>query len=221
MGLESWQQDDPVVAGQPARQLPMELVHQVRYSLPHSRLCAAHLAALAPVGFLGSAADEVVQPVAEALDAPEGVVAELAAVGFGKVGEKGANAGVERHYAITAWGLDVALRRVRNDEPVSAALLHQSAFFVLRRDGFGHPQWSEHGVIDAVLRHGVVWNVAGLLGVLPAAVAELGELFIGSVALCLVCLEFHVEGLDVAHGPAGVPDCGALHLVGNEIPLGM
>ena len=109
----------------------MELVHQVRYSLPHSRLCAAHLPTLSSVGFLGSAADEVVEPVAEPLDAPEGVVAELAAVGFGKVGEKGANAGVERHYAITAWGLNVALRRVRNDEPVSAALLHQSAFFVL------------------------------------------------------------------------------------------
>ena len=108
----------------------MELVHQVRYSLPHSRLCAAHLAALAPVGFLGSAADQVVQPVAEPLDAAEGVVADLAAFGFGKVGEKGANAGVERHYAITAWGLNVALRRVRDNEPVSAALLHESAFFV-------------------------------------------------------------------------------------------
>ncbi len=159
--------------------------------------------------------------MAEPLDAPEGVVAELAAFGFGKVGEKGANAGVERHYAITAWGLNVALRRVRNDEPVPAVLPHQSAFFVLRRDGFGHPQRSEHGVIDAVLRHGVVWYVAGLLGVLPAAVAELGELFVGSVAVCLVCLEFQVEGLDVAHGPAGVPDCRALHLVGNRVPFGM
>ena len=98
----------------------MELVHQVGDSLPHSRLCAAHLAALAPVGFLGSAADEIVEPVTEPLDAAEGVVAELAAFGFGKVPEKGANAGVERHYAITAWGLNVALRRVRNDEPVSA-----------------------------------------------------------------------------------------------------
>ena len=135
----------------------MELVHQVGYSLPHSRLCAAHLPTLASVGFLGSAADEVVEPVAEPLDAAEGVVAELAAFGFGKVGEKGANAGVERHYAITAWGLNVALRRVRDGEPVEAAFLHQSAFFVLRRNGFGHPQRSEHGVIDAVLRHGVVW----------------------------------------------------------------
>ena len=56
--------------------------------------------------------------MAEPLNAPEGVVAELAAFGFGKVREKGANARVERDYAITAWGLDVALRRVRNDEPV-------------------------------------------------------------------------------------------------------
>ena len=100
----------------------MEFVHQVGYSLPHAGLGAAHLAALASVRCLGSAADEVVEPVAEPLDAAEGVVAELAAVGFGKVREKGANAGVERDYAITAWGLDVALRRVRDNEPVEAAL---------------------------------------------------------------------------------------------------
>ena len=111
----------------------------------------------------------------EPLDAAEGVVAEFAAVGFGKVGEKGANAGVERHYAITAWGLNVALRRVRDGEPVEAALLHQSAFFVLRWNGLGHVQRSQNSVIDAVLRHGVVRYVAGLLGVLAAAVAELGE----------------------------------------------
>ena len=49
---------------------------------------------------------------------------------------------------------------VRNDEPIEAALLHQSAFFVLRRDDLSHPQRSEHGVLDAVLRHGVVWYVA-------------------------------------------------------------
>ena len=55
------------------------------------------------------------------------------------------------------------------------------------RDGFGHPQRSQNGVIDAVLRHGVVWYVAGLLGVLAAAVAELGELFVGSLVVCLVC----------------------------------
>ena len=164
----------------------MEFVHQVRYSLPHSRLCAAHLPTLSSVGFLGGAADEVVEPVAEPLDTAKGVVAKLAAFGFGKVREKGANAGVERHYAITAWGLNVALRRVRNDEPIEAAFLHQSAFFVLRRDGFGHPQRSEYGVIDAMLRHGVVWYVAGLLGVLAAAVAELGERFVDSLAVCLV-----------------------------------
>ena len=89
-----------------------------------------------------SATDQVVQPVAEPLDAAKGVVANLAAVGFGKVGEKGANARVERDYAITAWGLDVALRRVWNSEPVKAALLHQSAFFLPRRNGLSHPQRS-------------------------------------------------------------------------------
>ena len=150
----------PVIAGEPASQLPMEFVHQVRDALSHSRLCAAHLPTLAPVGFLGSAADEVVQPVTEPLDAPEGVVADLAAFGFGKVREKSTNARVKRHYAITAWGLNVALRRVRNDEPVPAALLYQPAFLLLRRDGFGHPQRSENGVIDAVLRHSIVWYVA-------------------------------------------------------------
>ena len=133
--------------------------------------------------------------MAEPLDAPEGVVAELAAVGFGKVREKGANAGVERNYAITAWGLNVALRRVRDGEPVEAALLHQPAFFVLRRDGFGHPQRSQNGVLDAVLRDRIVRYVAGLLGVLAAAVAELGELFVGSVALCLVDLSSRLKVL--------------------------
>ena len=146
------------------------------------RACAAaHLPTLASVGFLDGAADEVVEPVAEPLDTAEGVVAKLAAVGFGKVREKGANAGVERHYAITAWGLNVALRRVRDGEPVKAAFLHQSAFLVLRWNGLGHVQRSQNSVIDAVLRHGVVRYVAGLLGVLPAAVAELGECFVGSL----------------------------------------
>ena len=138
----------------------MELVHQVSYSLPHSRLRAAHLPTLSSVGFLGSAADQVVEPVAEPLDAPEGVVADLAAVGFGKVGEKGANAGVERHYAITAWGLDVALRRVRYDQPIEAALLHQPAFFLPRRNDLSHPQRSQNGVIDAVLSDRVIRYVA-------------------------------------------------------------
>ena len=82
------------------------------------------------------------------------------AFGFGKVREKGANAGVERHYAITAWGLDVALRRVRDGEPIEAALLHQPAFLVPRRDDLSHPQRSQNGVIDAMLRHGVVRYVA-------------------------------------------------------------
>ena len=121
---------------------------------------------------------------------PEGVVAELAAFGFGKVREKGANARVKRHYAITAWALDVALRRVRGNEPVTAPFLHQSAFFVPCRDGLGHPQRSQNGVIDAVLRHGVVWYVAGLLGVLAAAVAKLGECFFCSLAVYLAGLEF-------------------------------
>ena len=96
----------------------MQFVHQIDDALPQSGLRPAHPAATFVVGFGISAADQVVQPVAEALNAPEGVVAELAAVGFGKVREKGANARVERHYAITAWGLNVALRRVRHHQPV-------------------------------------------------------------------------------------------------------
>ena len=80
--------------------------------------------------------------MAEPLDASEGSVANLAAVGFGEERHEGANARVQRHYAITAWGLDVALRRVWNSEPVKAALLHQSAFLLPRRNSLGHPQRS-------------------------------------------------------------------------------
>ena len=140
---------------------------------------------------------------------------------FGKVGEKGANAGVERHYAITAWGLNVALRRVRNDEPVSAALLHESAFFVPCWDSFGHPQRSENGVIDAVLRHGVVWYVARLTGVLAAAEPQLGELLVLPLTAGSVSRQLPIEGLDVAHGPAGVPHRRPFHLVRYRLPLGM
>ena len=90
---------------------------------------------------------------------------------------------------------------------------------MLRWNGLGHVQRSQNSVIDALLRHGVVWYVAGLLGVLAAAEPQLCEWFVGSVAVCLVELEFQVEGLDVAHGPAGVPDCGALHLVRYRLPF--
>ena len=131
LGLKGRQQDDFVIAGEPASSLPVQFVHQVDDPLPQSGLRPPHPTAFLVVGFGIGAADQVVQPVAEPLDAAKGVVANLAAVGFGKAREKGANARVERHYAITAWGLDVALRRVRNDQPIQAALLHQSAFFVL------------------------------------------------------------------------------------------
>ena len=107
----------------------MQFVHQIDDPLPQSGLCPTHPATTFVVGFGISATDQVVQPVAEALNAPEGVVADLAAVGFGKVREKGANARVERHYAITAWGLDVALRWVRHDQPIEAALLHRDNLF--------------------------------------------------------------------------------------------
>ena len=82
------------------------------------------------------------------------------AFSFGKVGAKGANAGVERDYAITAWGLNVALRRVRHHQPIEAALLHQSGFLLPRRNDLSHPQWSQNGVIDAVLRDRVTRYVA-------------------------------------------------------------
>ena len=52
------------------------------------------------------------------------------------------------------------LRRVRNDEPVQAALLHQSAFLLPRRNDLSHPQRSQNGVIDAVLRDRVIRYVA-------------------------------------------------------------
>ena len=56
---------------------------------------------------------------------------------------------------------------------------------------------------------------------MAAAVAELGECFVGSLVVCLAGLEFQVEGLDVGHGPAGVPHCRSHHLVGNRIPFGV
>ena len=200
----------------------MELVHQVRYSLPRSRLCAAHLPTLSSVGCLGSAADEVVEPVAEPLDAAEGVVAELAAFGFGKVGEKGANAGVERHYAITAWGLNVALRRVRDNEPVEAAFLYQSAFFVLLlgwlRPSAAVRAWCDRRRAPSRRRpvcSRTAWGSSG-------CGSRVGRMSSSALWPCVwLELEFQVEGLDVGHGAAGVSDCGALHLVGNRIPFGM
>ena len=116
--------------------------------------------------------------MAQPLDAAEGLVADLATFSLGKVREKGANTGVQRHYAITAWGLDVALRRVRNYEPVLATLLHQPAFLLLRWDGLGHPQRSQDRVVNAVLGNSVVGNVAGLTRVLPATETQLREILV-------------------------------------------
>ena len=97
---------------------------------------------------------------------------------IGKVREKGANARVERDHAITAWGLNVALRWVGNDQPVQATFLHQSAFLLPRRNGLGHPQRSKNAVIDAVLSDRVIRYVARLTGVFPAAEPQLGKLFV-------------------------------------------
>ena len=80
--------------------------------------------------------------MAEALYPPEGLVSDLAAFGFGEEREKGADAGVERHCAITAWGLDVALRWVGRHQPVLASMPYQSGFFGILRDGLGHPPWA-------------------------------------------------------------------------------
>ena len=76
-------------------------------------------------------------------------MADLAAVGFGEVRDEGANAGTQRNHSITARDLNVAARRVRNDQPILTPFLHQSAFSWPRRDGLSHPQWSQDGVIDA------------------------------------------------------------------------
>ena len=142
LGLKGRQQNDLVGAGEPAGDLPVQFVHQVDDALSEAGLCMPHPATALMVGFGIGAADQVVQMVAQSLDAPKSPVANLAAVGFGEVREKGANAGVERYHAITTWGLDVALRRVRNHQPVQATFLHQSTFLLPRRDGLGHPQRS-------------------------------------------------------------------------------
>ena len=221
LSLEGREQDDLVSAGQPARSLPMQFVHQVDDSLPYTGLCLPHLAALPAARFSVGAADQVVQMVAEPLDASKGVMGDLAAVGFGKVREKGTNAGVERHYAIAAWGLNVALRWVWNDQPVQAAFLYQSAFLLPRRGGLGHPQRSYNLWVDTVLKNSVVGDVAGLTGVLAAAKVEFGELFVQSLSTPVVLSQLLVELLDVAHGPAGVAHRGTLHLVGDVSPLRM
>ena len=76
-------------------------------------------------------------------------------------------------------------------------------------------------MIDALLRHGVVRYVARLTGVLAAAEVEFSEFLVQSSSTLVVNGQLPVEGLDVAHGPAGVPDRGSFHLVGNVSPLGM
>ena len=76
-------------------------------------------------------------------------------------------------------------------------------------------------MIDALLRHGVVRYVGRLTGVLAAAEVEFSEFLVQSSSTLVVNGQLPVEGLDVAHGPAGVPDRGSFHLVGNVSPLGM
>ena len=94
----------------------------------------------------------------ESLDTPEGLVCDLAAIGFGKEREEGAYTWVERHCAITSWGLDVALRGVGYRQPVIASLLYQSAFLVSFRNSLGHAERAQSFVIDAMLGDGILFD---------------------------------------------------------------
>ena len=93
-GFECWEEDEVEVVDQEACGLVVELVDQVDYADPHAVCGLAHIPALSAWG-LGRPADELVEVVAEALDASEVVPADLAGVGFGEPGEEGAYAGVQ------------------------------------------------------------------------------------------------------------------------------
>ena len=77
----------------------------------------------------------------------------------------------------------------------------------------------EDGVVDTVITDGIIRDVAGLSGILPAAEMQLGEILLDPLALGLGLSQDFIELLDVAHGPAGVADGGTFHLIRNRVPL--
>ena len=70
-----------------------------------------------------------------------------------------------------------------------------------------------------MLSDGVIGNVTGLPGILPAAEMQLGEILLQPFAFGLGGSQLFVEPLDVAHGAAGVPHRCPFHLIGHCIPF--
>ena len=174
----------------------------MRSSLAQRQGALGACRALSSVGCLGSAAaDEVVERGGQSRwirRFAEGVVAELAALRFRmrsrEVREKGANAGSRRaplrHHRL---GSQCRIAPGKGREPVEAARSFTGRHSLCSaREGtqllpgchflaVAVRAWCDRR--RAPSRHGVVWYVAGLLGVLPAAVAELG----GSSSFCNPC----------------------------------
>ena len=72
--------------------------------------------------------------------------------------------------------------------------------------------------INPSLSDRVIGDITRLAGVLPAAVlpageARFGEVFVQSAARCFILGQLGVEGFDVLHRPAGVPDGSSFNLV--------
>ncbi len=69
--------------------------------------------------------------------------------------------------------------------------------------------------INTSLSDRVIGDITRLAGVLPAAEAQFGEVFVQSTARCFILGQLGVAGFDVLHRLAGVPDGSPFNLVGN------
>ena len=95
---------------------------------------------LLPVLFLVGPADQPVQVLAQPLNPTKGLVSDLPTVSLGEESQKGPDSRIQRNYSITSWGLNVALRRIGDGQPVLVALFDQPRLFVVR--GTGSAIWS-------------------------------------------------------------------------------
>ena len=104
---------------------------------------------------------------AEPLDASEVGLADVAGRVLGEVRQERSDSGVQRNDATL--GLGCALLRRRGYEEVILSVVESEAGIpAIPGELLGHPQFSQHRVIHAVGRDCLGWNVASLLGSLPA-----------------------------------------------------
>ena len=115
--------------------------------------------------------------------------------------------------------LSVLSRSCLKQEPPTSqyavALFDQPRLFVVRGNGFSHMERAQDLAINTSLSDRVIGDITRLAGVLPAAEAQFGEVFVQSAARCFILGQLGVEGFDVLHRPAGVPDGSSFNLVGN------